>query len=337
MLLSVTIFSQLIIMMIIAIAGFVFAKVSDVGEREEKFISKILLYFINPCLIVSSFNIPFDVEKFFGLIFSIILSLIITLIFILISELFFRNNPSYNPIQKLANSFTNCGFIGIPLITVVFGSSGVFYLMGYLVVFNVLLWIYGYRQMSGSINLKKIFTNPNIIAVLIGLIIFVNPIKLPQMIHMPLSMIAGLNTAMSMIFLGILFGSLKKEWIKKFFLMLKSFFVKDKNLINARKKVCSVLFTTFIRLIFSGIISCGICYLVIFVFRKYFAFANLDLIEYVTKIVLIASLCPAGISVSTFACLFNKDSVYSNFLVCFTHILCVITIPLILTFFLNFI
>ena len=70
---------------------------------------------------------------------------------------------------------------------------------------------------------------------------------------------------------------------------------------------------------------------------KYFAFANLDLIEYVTKIVLIASLCPAGISVSTFACLFNKDSFYSNFLVCFTHILCVITIPLILTFFLNFI
>ena len=91
MLLSVTIFSQLIIMMIIAIAGFVFAKVSDVGEREEKFISKILLYFINPCLIVSSFNIPFDVEKFFGLIFSIILSVKYVVFFLKLWYDFFWN------------------------------------------------------------------------------------------------------------------------------------------------------------------------------------------------------------------------------------------------------
>lgn len=326
--LSIKIFIQLIIMMIIAITGYVFAKAISAGDKEEKLLSKMLLYFINPCLIVSSFNVQFELEKFYGLIFSVLLSFFITFIYILISELFYRKKSNYNQIQKLATTFTNCGFIGIPLITYVIGSSGVFYLMGYLVVFNVLLWIYGYGQMAGKVNLKKIITNPNIIAVMIGLVLFVSPIKLPELIHTPLSMIAGLNTAMSMIFLGMVFASIKKEWILKLLSACKSFFNKDKSFINARRKIISVLFTTFVRLIFCGFVSVGICLLLLFIVKNYLPSINYDLVLFVTNIVLIASLCPAGISVSTFACLFDKDSVYSNFLVCFTHLVCVITIPL---------
>mgnify|MGYP003305346482 CR=1 FL=1 len=40
-------------------------------------------------------------------------------------------------IAIIAIAFTNCAFIGIPLIEGVLGSEGVFYLLGYIVVFNI--------------------------------------------------------------------------------------------------------------------------------------------------------------------------------------------------------
>ena len=332
--LSHQIFNQLLIMMIIAVFGFIFAKCFNVEEKEEKFLSKLLLYFINPCLIFNSFNVPFDKNKLIGLVFSIVLSFVITFVMIFFAQILYKKKTSINQIQKLAVVFTNCGFIGIPLITTVYGGEGVFYLMGYLVSFNVMLWVYGYYQMAGKTNIKKIITNPNIIAVVAGLILFVSPYKLPSMITKPISMIGSLNTAISMILLGILFGQLKKEWMIKLFNTVKSFFSLSKDYSTKRYKVISVILTSLVRLILFGFINLAICYFVLNLCKNHFSFLETKMIILICSVVLIASLCPTGISVSSLSCLFNKDAVFANFLVCFTHVLCIFTIPFVLNIFL---
>ena len=95
-------------------------------------------------------------------------------------------------------------FIGIPLIRGVFGDEGVIFLMGYLAIFNILVWTYGYYQLSGKINLLKVITNPNIIAVLFGILLFCMPFTLPEVIARPLSMVADTNTAVCMVLVGVL-------------------------------------------------------------------------------------------------------------------------------------
>ncbi|MGN0738545.1 MAG: AEC family transporter [Treponema sp.] len=327
------IFSMLLVMMVIALAGFIFAKICKVSEREEKFLSKLLLYFINPCLIFNSFNVEFDRTQFYGLLLSAGLSFLVTFAMIFIAEIVFHRKTPVAQIQKIGTVFTNCGFIGIPLITAVYGSSGVFYLMGYIVAFNVMLWIYGYYQVAQTINLKKIITNPNIIAVLAGVILFVSPVKLPEIISYPVSLIGGLNTATAMILLGILFGNLKKEWIEKLLKTVRSFFTRDKSCASGRKKIGAILFTTFVRLVLCGLCSLGICVLVIMAVKKFFPGFDYDALVLICSVVLIASLCPSGISVSSLACLFDKDTVFSNFLVCFTHTMSVFTIPAIFALF----
>ena len=124
---------------------------------------------------------------------------------------------SKEKIDRIAVAFTNCGFVGIPLIRGVFGDEGVFYLMGYLIIFNVLIWTYGYYQMSGTTNTKKIITNPNIIAVTIGLILFCLPFDLPELVRKPIVMIADINTPMAMLLLGILFARFEfdREYIAR--------------------------------------------------------------------------------------------------------------------------
>lgn len=331
--LSAEIFSKLLVMMVIALTGFIFAKICKVSEREEKFLSKLLLYFINPCLIFNSFNVEFDKTQFYGLLFSAGLSFLVTFTMIFIAEIVFHRKTPFSQIQKIGTVFTNCGFIGIPLIMAIYGSSGVFYLMGYIVAFNILLWTYGYYQVARKINFKKIIINPNIIAVLAGILIFVSPVKLPEIISYPVSLIGGLNTATAMILLGILFGSLKREWLEKFFKTIRSFFTRDAIYASGRKKVCAILFTTFVRLILCGLCSLGICVLVIMTIKKISPGFDYDTLVLICSVVLIASLCPSGISVSSLACLFDKDTVFSNFLVCFTHVICVFTIPLIFALF----
>lgn len=330
---STQIFNQLLIMMGIAVIGFLFAKLTKANDAEQKFLSKMLLYFINPCVIFTSFNVDFNIQKLYGLIFSAILSFIITFIMIALAELIFHKNTSRQKIQKIAIVFTNCGFIGIPLINSVFGSEGVFYLMGYLISFNVMLWIYGYFQMCGKMNPVKIITNPNVLAVVLGVVVFCLPFKLPSFIAKPLTMIGSTNTAMSMILLGVLFGSLKKEWMQKLAKTSASIFNRAPEYAGGRKKIASILITSFVRLVLCGIFSMMICLLCLYCFKKFIPGFDNELCLLICNIVFIASLCPAAVSVSSFACLFDKDAVFANFLVCFTHVLCIFSIPAFLKLF----
>ncbi len=290
-------------MTIIVLAGFVFAKAFKIGDKERKFISKLLLYFINPCLVVNSFNKEFDVEKLKQFAFVALVSLVIHGLMILVSTLCTLKKDDVNLIDRVTSVFTNCGFMGIPLIRGVFGDEGVFYLMGYLIIFNVLLWTWGYYQMSGSIDLKKIITNPNIIAVCLGLILFCIPYSLPEFIEKPLSMIGDMNTAMAMILIGVMFASFKME----------------ESMLLQLLKACGL------RLILCSLINL----LLIFGIYKIFGPAGLNLqnCRMMLFVVYICSMCPSATSVPSLCCLFNKDTSYASLVVSVTSLLCMLSIP----------
>lgn len=286
---------QLVLMTIIVIAALVFAKAFKIEEHESKIVSKLLLYFINPCLIISSFNVPFDSVKLKQLLFTIIVSALVILVMIL-----FVTFTCKDKLEKVSVVFTNCGFIGIPLIRGVFGDEGVFFLMGYLIVFNLSLWTYGYSQITGKGNFKKIITNPNIIAIAIGLIIFCTRIQIPELIIKPVDMIGDLNTATSMILIGLLFANFhpKKEFIGK------------------------LLKVSVLRLVICSVLNIA----VLFVIAKLFPdFPQLRMLLF---IVLICSACPSATSVPSLANIFNQDTSYASLIVSVTSIFSIASIPL---------
>ena len=79
--------NQLIVMALIALAGFVFARIVKVSDKEQKFLSKLLLYFVNVCLIIDSFNMEYDAQKFRRFLFAGLIALIIHLSMIFVSFL----------------------------------------------------------------------------------------------------------------------------------------------------------------------------------------------------------------------------------------------------------
>ena len=287
---------QLFTMCLIALGGFIFAKIFKVEDSQQKVLSKLLLYFINPFMVVKSFNLEFNSDKLVQLGFVFAVALVIHLIMILIG--FFSSKEQ---VDRLVVCFTNCGFIGIPLIRGVFGDEGVFYLMGYLVVFNITIWTYGYYIMCGSINLKKIITNPNIIAVIIGIAIFCSPWTLPEIIARPVIMIGDTNTAMSMLLIGILLANFKPSDGKLYAL-----------------KIAKV---SLLRHVICALVNIG----VLFVVWK--LFPNIPDCRTLLFVVLICSMCPAATTIPGLAVLFNRDETYASLTVSFTSVLCMFFLP----------
>ncbi|MBQ0161659.1 MAG: AEC family transporter [Treponema sp.] len=305
MTISEQIFKQLIIMLVIAVLGFIFAKLTKTGDKEEKFLTKVLLLFINPCLTMISFNVKFEKEMFFGLLLSLALSFFIIFLFTVLAKILFPKNKINFDLERLSTVFTNCGFVGIPLIKAVFGTGGVFYLMGFIAAFNVMLWTYGIIIIGGKIDIKKVLLNTNVLAVIVGLIVFCLPVKIPEIIANPVSMVGNCNTAVSMILLGIFFAH---------------------EFSGVREKLVGILWTCFVRLVICSVIALAVCFGVIYCLSQINGI-NMELVKMICTIVLIASMCPAAVSVSSFACLFDKDIMFGNLVVCFTHVLCVLSIP----------
>ncbi len=300
-----TVLKQLLIMLVISLLAFAFSKKNKFGNSESRFLSRILLYFVNPCLIFSSFDREFDIEKLKELAFVILLSLCLHLVMTAVVSIFIHSKgkeaKSLDGLEKIGIVFTNSGFIGIPLINGVFGQEGVFYLTGYLAVFNVYLWTYGEYQMSHRFSLKKVLTNPNVLAVLCGLVLFCLPFKLPEIIAKPLSYISEMNTALSMFLLGLLFASFKKTGNTPYSMRIV--------------KVC------LLRLIICPLVC---LLLVIAVWKLLAGGAGLRTEVFVA---FIASLCPVGMSVSSFACVFDRDASYASLMVLVTSALCIISVP----------
>ncbi len=285
---------QLVIMIIITLAGYIFARIAKVIDDQQKFMSRLLLYFINPFLVLNSFNMEFSWLKFRQLWFAAFIALILHGVMILLGFL-----SSKEKIDRVAVAFTNCGFVGIPLIRGVFGDEGVFYLMGYLIIFNVLIWTYGYYQMSGTTNLKKVITNPNIIAVTIGLVLFCLPFELPELVRKPIVMIADINTPMAMLLLGILFARFEFD----------------------RAYIARVIKTTVFRLVVTSL-----CNLVVIIV-VYKLCINMQDIKMMLFAIYICSMCPVATTIPGLSVVFDHDKSFASLIVTITSMFCILTIP----------
>ncbi len=300
------VFKQLFIMFLIAACGFFVTRQFKFGDCEEQFVSKILIFFINPCLIFSKFDIDFSFEYLKNFLITFVIALVLHLVMCVIAVIFCRPkrfvDKSISDIDCLSVAFTNCSFIGIPLLDGIFPSSNaVFYLLPYIVVFNVFIWTFGYRVFCGKINVSKLFFNPNIFTVILGFVLFCLPFKLPEIISIPLKHISSMNTVMAMFLLGMLFAHFKG--FKKVY-------------ISHVLKVSVLRFA--VVLLFALAIIIG----------AYKILPYSEEHRLICYVLFIASVCPVALSVSSFSVLFKKDESYSALVILVTSLLCILTIPL---------
>ena len=113
--------------------------------------------------------------------------------------------------RKESIIYSNSGNLVIPLVTVVLGEKWVIYASAFLSVQMILMWTHGQSLMEAKagINWKKILCNINLIAIILGIVLFFTQIRLPVILGNTMSQISATLGPVCMIMLGMTMTEVK--------------------------------------------------------------------------------------------------------------------------------
>lgn len=296
-----TVSQQVLILFIIMIIGIICTKAKFFSEEVINGIAKFVLYTVTPCVIINSFNREFDFSMLKGLGISLFVAFSVYAFSILIANLILKDSEeSRILVLKFGTIFSNCGYMALPLQQALLGTDGVFYGAAYIAAFNLVNWTYGLWLMGGNgtkLTLKKIFINPGVIGVGIGLIFFLTPLSLPSVFSSVIVNLSNLNTPLPMLIVGFYISQIPSFAV-----------LKDKNLI----------ITIFFRLVIIPLCALG-------------ALFALGLRGPVFVSMVIAASAPSAVNTVMFAVMFKRDAKLAVTTVAFSTLLSVISMPLIVS------
>ena len=294
--------NQVLILFLILLIGYVAAKAKILDSPTIRKLSEILLYVASPMLILNSFLFEFSMERLKNAGWVILASGGFFLLSVGLSRLMFhRFNEKVNPVLRFTAIFSNCGYMGLPMMMALYGEDGVFYGSFYIIMFHITLWTLGVRifgvggaQTGGW---KKILLNPSLIAVYVGMIIFVARIPMPQVVVGAVSAVGNMTMPLSMLIIGAVLSQAK----------LGTVFNDPK-----------VYLASAIRLVVMPLLALLLARLV-------------GLPALPSAVLVTAVAMPAAANITIFAEMFDKDSVFASKCVSVSTLLSILTAPLIIS------
>lgn len=204
-----TILNQVFVLFFLMGIGFTLAKFGVIDKKCSDQMTTLLCYIVLPCAILFSFQMKFDGSMLKNFIMMCAITLGIHLFNILISSFIFNkkfiSDNHKRRVLRFSSIYSNTGFMGFPLLEAMAGTNGLFYGSAYNSVFGLFLWTHGFMLFSKKPDKKSILKailNPNIIASIIGLLLYCLSITLPDPIYLSVKYLSELNTALSMIVIG---------------------------------------------------------------------------------------------------------------------------------------
>lgn len=194
-------------MFILLGVGFLLYKIGYLDNDSTRRMSDIAITVVNPIVIFNAYQKDFQPELAKGLLYAMILAFFCQIVMLIIPKLVIGKKSEHFRIDRFAAGYSNCVFMGIPLIQAAFGSEGVFYLTAFITALNVFAWTQGVILMSGgekqsSKSLLKIVLSPATIAIALGVIVFLTGFRLPSVIQQPMDYIGAMNTPLAMLVSG---------------------------------------------------------------------------------------------------------------------------------------
>jgi len=294
---SETILRQTIVMLMLIMVGVLCSKTKLISKSTNKELSGFVLQVVNPAMIFMSYQTDYRSELVENLLLTFVFSVAAVVVNIISAYVLIRDKKGRETqIERFSAIYSNCGFMGIPLVNALFGMEGVFYLTAFITVFNIFVWTHGIILISGERDMKKVikvFYSPTIIAIVLGLVTFFLRLRLPSEPSRALSYIGELNTPMAMIVSGVT--------------------IADTNVAKLLKKP-SVYYVAALRLLVIPVILSAIL-------------SNIPMDEKVRITVIVAAAAPPA-AMCTLQCVrYGKNSLYASEIFAFGTILSIATLP----------
>ncbi len=302
--LSQIIIEKIFVMFLLSLVGFVCAKIGMIDVNTNKRLSTLALKLVTPMLILSSYQMEYDaaVVKNLGITFAFCAmsyAVQIAAAFLLVPK---RKEERDNArLERLCLIFANCGFFGIPLVEGLYGAEGTVYMTSMVAVFNMLLWAVGVPILVGKTSWKQVFKNifsPATVATLLGLLLLLLKIRLPEVVMEPIRMIGSMNTPFAMVVAGATIAGTK---LLPAFKSPRAYYI-----LLAKMLIVPAIGVLIYRLIPAPTI--------------------------LRTIQILAMSCPVAAACPMLAVLYDKDEAFASQMFAITTLLSIVTIPLLFYF-----
>lgn len=301
-----TVLVNVAVLLALAVPGFILRKMKMLNESAISAFVVVLMYVNQPFLLVNSFlTSDYSNDILINMAIVLLLSFFFLLLMFFIAKFFYFKHPDIDnkKVYSYAVMFSNCGFMGIPVIQALFpgNTEALIYVSLFNIAFNTLNWTLGIYILSGKkeyISFKKVALNPATIAVGIGLILFFFKIPMPDAIANGVSLIGNMTTPMAMLVTGIRLAEMPFKDIFKGF---------------------NIYIVSFLRLIASPIIT-------------YAVLSVLSISPLIKSVLIIIMAMPCAVTTIAFSERYGANSKEGVKCVLLSTILSALTIPVLMAF-----
>ena len=287
-------FIQVLIVVALAVPGFVLRKTKLLPENTAGIFAALLLYVAQPFLMMSSIlGNEFRKEMLADFGWVALFAIVTQLAVYFAAKLIFCKT-------KEEASKRAC----VAVMEMLFPGNGdlVLYTVVYNIVFNAMCWTLGVFAITGerkSVRPIKILLNPPTIAVIVALPFFFCNVDIPEQVMTPIGYLGDMTLPLSMIILGIRLADMA-----------------PKKLVDPK-----IYLVAFVKLVVAPLLSLGIVMLVALA-------ADID--RYVIIALFIIAAMPSASSTLTFAELYGGDRETAAAATLMNTLLCVISIPVLM-------
>lgn len=217
------ILTSLVMIFLLIIPGIIFRKKDIISAAQSDGISSLVVNITWPCLVVDAMQMDFSAavlkDSGYMMAAAMVVFAMTAVVTLVLSKLL-RLDNSKRYITAFMLLFGNTGFIGIPVIRALYGTEAVFFAAILEMVNDVVIFTIGMMliQMSAGAKLRfepKLFLTPGLIGVIVGLLLFLLDIRLPEVIGGAVEMVGDATTPLTMFLIGYQLGGLKAKEILK--------------------------------------------------------------------------------------------------------------------------
>lgn len=212
---------------VILALGFLLGKLKLISPKTNKDLVNLLLTVFMPASLFAAFPTAYNDETSDLFKSGLLAGVLVMVALIIVSKIIFNKKLYDDKLRyesQFALIFNNATFLGYPIIASTFGEQGVIPYCGFIIAFNIALFSYGVYLFKHKVDGKLILNvimNPNIIAVVLGVIVFITGFQLPSFATDAVKFTGNATTALSVICVGYMLSNAKfLKLIKKWKLIL---------------------------------------------------------------------------------------------------------------------
>lgn len=201
---------QICVLFLLILIGYAAKRFNVTSKTADSCISRFLVYISMPATII--YSAANQQQRNSGSILPVFASAVAVFVFLPVISRIIVKLLKWEASFQLMLIYSNLGFMGIPIITYLFGEQYTFYVAIFMMIFNLSIYSYGIAILQQGISRKEMLRqlcNPAIISALIAIVVFLFKISIPTILNNLLGMLNGITSPLALIMIGSSLGDIR--------------------------------------------------------------------------------------------------------------------------------